>query len=238
MNVKEWNNNSYLEFQNYLLSIQDLKYKEFNKSLSLRTKYEMIGIKVPVLRKLAKEISKTSNIYDYLSVNKNDYYEEVLLEGYIISYIDDESIFNKYFKEYIKKIDDWSLCDQFCDSIDIVEKYPDKYFKLACKLALNKKEFISRVGIVIILEHFIKTKTYLQDIFNLLDSIESDQFYVNMAEAWLLSFMFIKHRDETLEYIKNNKLNKFTHNKTISKIHDSYRVSKEDKEYLNSLRRK
>ena len=59
-----------------------------------------------------------------------------------------------------------------------------------------------------------------------------------MAEAWLVSFMFVKHRDETLEYMKNNKLNKFTYNKAISKIHDSYRVKKEDKEYLNSLRRK
>jgi 3-methyladenine DNA glycosylase AlkD len=236
MNIKEWNEDSYKEYIDYLFSIQDLKYKEFNKSLSLRTKYEMIGIKVPVLRKLAKEISKSTNIYDYLKVCKSKYYEEVLMEGYIISFIKDEKYFNKIFKEYIKKLDDWSLCDQFCDSIDIVEKYPDKYFKYACKLALNKKEFIARVGIVIILEHFIKPTNYLNDIFELLDSIESDQFYVNMAEAWLLSFMFVYHRNETLKYLEKNKLNKFTQNKAISKIHDSFRVSKEDKEYVTTLR--
>ena len=74
-------------------------------------------------------------------------------------------------------------------------------------------------------------------IFNILNKINSDKFYINMAEAWLVCELYIKYPNETLKYIKNNNLNKFTQNKAISKIHDSYRVSKDEKEYLNKFRK-
>ena len=104
-------------------------------------------------------------------------------------------------------------------------------------MSLNEKEFISRTGLVILLSHFVEEK-YLKEIFNTLNKIESDAFYINMAQAWLICDLYIKYPKETLKFIKQNNLNKFTHNKAISKIHDSYRVSKEDKEYLNALRRR
>ena len=104
------------------------------------------------------------------------------------------------------------------------------------KLSLNKKEFISRVGLVTILNHFVKEE-YLKEIFDTLNKIESDKFYINMAEAWLVCEMYVKHPKETFEFIKNNNLNKFTQNKAISKIHDSYRVTKEEKEALNKFRK-
>ena len=104
-------------------------------------------------------------------------------------------------------------------------------------MSLSSEEFISRTGLVIILSHFVN-KNNLNTIYETLNKIDSDKFYINMAESWLICDLFIKHREETLEFLKNNKLNKFTQNKAISKIHDSYRVTKEDKELLNSLRRK
>ena len=117
-----------------------------------------------------------------------------------------------------------------------MRKYEDKYFKEAVQLALNKEEFISRVGLVIIMSHFVNEKN-LQTIYETLNKIESDKFYINMAEAWLVCELYIKFPKETFEFLHNNKLNKFTQNKAISKIHDSYRVSKEDKEILNQLRK-
>ena len=160
-----------------------------------------------------------------------------MIQGLVISHIKNENQFNKDFKEYIKKIDNWALCDTFCSAIKIVEKYEDKYFKEAVKMSLNKEEFISRVGLIMILDHFINENN-LGVIFDTLNKIESDKFYINMAEAWLICEMYIKYPKETTVFLQKNNLNKFTHNKAISKIHDSYRVSKEEKEYLNALRRK
>ena len=233
--IKTWNKESYEEFINYLMSIQDKEYKEFHSSIVLNSKYEMIGIRVPIMRNIAKEIAK-NNVEEFLKCVQNKYYEEVMIQGLVISHIKDEKMFYKYFKEYIKKIDNWALCDSFCNSIKIVKKYEQKYFKEAIKLALNADEFISRVGLVIILNFFI-SQNNLNTIFETLNKIQSDKFYINMAEAWLICEMYILFPENTRVFLEKNNLNKFTQNKAISKIHDSFRVSKEEKELLNNYRK-
>ena len=232
---EKWNEENYKKFIKYLINIQDLKYKEFHSSLVLNSKYEIIGIRLPVMRNIAKEIAK-SNIEEFLKFAQNKYYEEVMIQGLAISHIKDEAIFYKYFKKHIKKIDNWALCDCFCSSIKIIRKNEDKYFKEAIKFALNENEFISRIGIVLILDHFINKKN-LNTIFDTVNKIKSDKFYINMAEAWLICEMYIKYPKETTEFLKKNNLNKFTQNKAISKIHDSYRVSMEEKELLNNYKK-
>ena len=232
---EKWNEDNYKKFIKYLINIQDLKYKEFHSSLVLNSKYEIIGIRLPVMRNIAKEIAK-SNIEEFLKFAQNKYYEEVMIQGLVISHIKNEAIFYKYFKKHIKKIDNWALCDCFCSSIKIIRKHEDKYFKEAIKFALNENEFISRIGIVLILDHFISKKN-LNTIFDTVNKIKSDKFYINMAEAWLICEMYIKYPKETTEFLKKNNLNKFTQNKAISKIHDSYRVSMEEKELLNNYKK-
>ena len=231
-----WNRQNYKTFVKYLKSLEDEKYKEFHSSLVLNSKYEMIGIRVPIMRNVAKQIAKTSKIEEFLEYSQNKYYEEIMIQGLVISHIKDEKLFYKYFKNHIKKIDNWALCDTFCNAIKIVEKHEEKYFKEMVELSLNSKEFISRVGIVTILSHFTNEKN-IETILETLNKIDSDKFYINMAEAWLVCELYIKYPDKTKEFIKNNNLNRFTQNKSISKIHDSYRVSKEEKELLNKYRK-
>ena len=230
-----WTKETYQEYIKYLITIKEDKYKEFHSKLCF-TKYKILGIRLPIIRKISKQISNT-NYKDFLKYTKSKYYEEVMIEGLVISAIKDELIFDKYFNKYINKIDNWGICDSFCNSLNLVNKNPSKYFKLCKELSLSKEEFISRVGLIIILNYFIK-KEYLTDIFNNLDSIKSDKYYVNMAQAWLICELYIYYPQSTEKYLKNNKLNKFTHNKSISKIRESYRISKETKEYLNTLKRK
>ena len=230
-----WTKETYQEYINYLISIKEDKYKEFHSKLCF-TKYKILGIRLPMIRKISNQISNT-NYKDFLKYTKSKYYEEVMIEGLVISAIKDELIFDKYFTKYINKIDNWGICDSFCNSLNIVNKNPSKYFKLCKELSLSTEEFISRVGLIIILNYFIK-KEYLTDIFNILDSIKSDKYYVNMAQAWLICELYIYYPQATEKYLKNNKLNKFTHNKSISKIRESYRISKETKDYLNTLKRK
>ena len=229
-----WNKKTYKEFIDYLYSIKDEKYKKFHESLVLNSKYQMIGIRLPLMRKLAKEISKT-NIIDFLEVSEDTTYEEIMIQGLVISNIKDEEIFYKYHKKHINKIDNWALCDTYCNSIKIIRNYEEKYFKEALELSLNEDEFISRTGLIMILSNFIN-KNNLDKIFKTLNKIKSNKYYINMAEAWLLCELFIKYKEETIVYLEHHKLNKFTINKTISKIHDSYRVTKEDKEFINKYK--
>lgn len=228
---KVWNEKTYEEFSWYLKSLKDDKYREFSQGLCI-SKYEMLGIRIPILRKIAKQIKDIS----FLDVVLNNYFEEVMLEGLVIANIKDEKLFYKYFKKYIKKIDDWSLCDTFCNSIKIVRKYQDKYFKEAIKLCKSDKEYIVRVGLIIILDHFIY-ESNLKDILETVDNIKLDKYYINMAQAWLICELYISYPEEIEKYLKNNHLSKFTHNKAISKIRESFRVSQSQKDYLNTLKK-
>ena len=118
--IERWNKENYKKFVKYLVSEQDVNYKKFHNSLVLNSKYEIIGIRVPVMRNIAREITARGDIEEFLKYAQDKYYEEVMIQGFVISHIKDEKIFYKYFKKYINKIDNWALCDSFCNSIKIV----------------------------------------------------------------------------------------------------------------------
>ena len=231
-NIK-WNKYDYQNYEKYLLSLQDLEYKKFHSGLT-KTKYEIIGIRVPIMRNIAKEIYK-GNIVDYLKINDNNYYEEIFIRGIVISKIKDINLLIEEFNKFVYKIDNWAICDSFCNSLKIVEKNKDIFWNIILKLIKSNEEFVVRTAIILILNYYIEEK-YMDDIFNIFDSLNTNKYYINMATSWTLCEMYIKQKDKTLKYLKKNNLNKFVMNKTISKIKDSYRVTQEEKEYLNNLK--
>lgn len=233
LNLTNWDELCYRKFQEYLQSIKEENYREFSSKLT-KTKYPILGIRIPILRKLAKEISE-GNSLSYLEFSKNDKFEEVLLQGLIISNIKDENDFLKYLDNFVNKIDDWSICDSFCNSLKIIEKNPDKYFKYFTKYLKSNKEFKIRVCLIVYL-NFYTTKEYVDKIIENILNIKSNAYYVEMAVAWLLSEIYLVDKEKVINLLKNKKLNKFVNNKTISKLRDSFRVSDEDKQELLSWR--
>jgi 3-methyladenine DNA glycosylase AlkD len=157
-----------------------------------------------------------------------------MIYGFVIAYSKDIKIVDKYLDKYISLIDNWSLCDSFSSSLKILKKYD--YFNKAKDLSLSNKEYQIRVGLTIILFQYINENN-LKEIFNILDNLKLDTYYVNMAASWLLCDLFIKYRNDTLEYIKHTKVNDFIFNKFISKCRDSFRVSKKDKDFLKTLKK-
>lgn len=228
-----WNSNDYREFINYLFSIRDIKYRDFHSSLNVGN--EVIGIRTPDIKRIAKEISK-GNYTEFLSLIENNYYEEITLYGFIICNIKDLDISRKYLDIFKYKINNWASCDLFCSSYKIIKKNKDYYYKYIIDNINSDNMWIRRLCFVLLLDYYVE-EDYLNDIFTLCDKYNTSDYYVNMAIAWLISICWNKYRDITLKYILNNSLDDFTFNKTISKIRDSYRVSKEDKVYLNSLKR-
>lgn len=219
----------YSLFIEYLKSISDTKYKEFSTKLT-PTKYEMLGIRIPMLRNIAKTISK-KDYKAFLSIAGNTYFEEVMLKCLVISHIKDLNELMEYFYSCVDLIDNWAINDTFCNSLKIVNNNKTYFLSVIDKLIKSNKEYHLRVGLIILLNYYV-LEEYLDIIFSYLDLINNDLYYVDMAMAWLLCEVFVKYPDITLKYFENNKLNKFTINKSISKIRDSYRVSKEIKDYI------
>ena len=218
LNLTKWDKLSYKKFQKYLQSIKEEKYKEFSSRLT-KTKYSMLGVRIPILRKLAKEICK-GNYSSYLEISKDDSFEEVLIQGLVISNIKDEDEFLKYLDNFVLKI---------------VKKNPDTYFNYFTKYLKSNKEFKIRVCLIVYL-NFYTTKEYVDKIIENLLNIKNNDYYVEMAIAWLLAEIYLIDKDKVINLLKTKSLNKFINNKTISKIRDSYRVSDEDKQELLNWR--
>ena len=233
LNLTQWDELSYQSFKKYLFSIKEDKYKEFSSKLT-KTKYPILGIRVPVLRKIAKEIFK-GNYNSFLKCSLNDTFEEVFIKGLVISNIKDENEFVKYIDDFVSKIDDWSICDSFCNSLKIVNQDLNKYFEYFTKYLKSNKEFKIRVCLIVYLNFYTK-KEYIDKIIDNILKIKTNDYYVEMAIAWLLAEIYLIDKEKVINLLKNKKLNKFVNNKTISKLRDSYRVSKEDKKELLNWR--
>lgn len=230
----KWDNNSYDEFIEYLFDISDIKYRDFHSNLGVGD--NVIGIRTPILKSIVNDICK-GNYIEFLELLREDYYEEITLYGLIVSNIKDFDNSIRYLNIYKNKINNWASCDLFCSSYKIVNKNKDYYWKYINDNISSNNLWIRRMCFVLIISYYIEDK-YLDDIFMLCNKYNTSDYYVQMAVAWLISICFIKYRDKTMEYFKNNKLDDFTHNKAIQKIRESYRVDSKDKEYLNKLKRK
>lgn len=231
-NLIMWDKNSYQEYLDYLVSLQDIKYLHFNSTL-VSSKYELIGIRLPILRNIAKEILKGDYI-SFLKEIKHTYMEEIMVEGFVIAGLKVEEEFDKYFLKYIDYIDNWACSDAFCNSLVIVKNNPKKYFNICKRLTLKSDEFKVRVGLVTILYFFIDEK-HIDTIYNILDNLKIDSYYVNMAAAWLLCECMIKYDKKTINYLKVAKINTDVYKKALQKMRDSYRISIESKEILKKF---
>lgn len=227
------------EIKEQLKQLSDSKYKEFHSNLCPGTD-NILGVRVPVLRKYAKELAKKYPVEKLLKNIDNEYYEEIMLQGMIIGLDKKANIKTilEYIEEFIPKIDNWAICDVFCAGLKIVNKYPKEIWSFISKYLESEKEFELRFAIVIILDYYINEE-YIDKDLKVLNSIHSDKYYVQMAIAWAISICLIKFYDKTVSYLQDENcfLDKFTYNKSIQKAIESYRITNEQKVFLRSLKK-
>lgn len=220
-----------------LFKNKDEKYKNFNSKI-VKTKQNMIGVRLPMLRKIAKQIIKENNEVKFIKSDKNNIYEMVLLEGLVISYIDD-SFINKVdiLDSYISKVDNWACIDSIFLKIKNIDIDKKNNLNTIITFLKSSLEFKVRGGFVLLLVNYIQ-KDYLDIIFKLSCKYNNqDKYYIYMANAWLISFCMAKFPTQTIKFFKNNSLDKTTHNLAIQKSIDSFRVSIEDKLLLKQLKK-
>lgn len=224
------------EIRKRIFELADIKYKEFHSGLCPNTK-NIVGVRVPVLRNYAKEIAK-GDFRDYLDNARNDYYEEIMLQGMVIGLakMNLEERLN-YIKKFIPKIDNWAICDVFCAGLKFVNKNKEVIWEFLQNYKNSQKEFELRFYIVMLLDFYITDK-YINEVIHILDNIKHEGYYVKMAISWTISVAYIKYPKITTEYLTNNTLDDFTYNKSLQKIIESYRVSNEDKDIIRDMKRK
>ena len=224
------------EIINNLNSLSDSKYRDFQiKLIPGKTSDQMIGVRTPDLRSYAKELSKRDDISDFLNNLPHKYFDENQLHAFVISLMKDYDKCMCEVERFLPYVDNWATCDQM--SPKIFKKNKEKLLKKIRDWIASDKTYTIRFGIKMLMEHFLDDDFDLQ-YPNMVASVRSEEYYVNMMIAWYFATALAKQYDSILPYIEEKRLDTWTHNKAIQKSIESYRITDDQKSYLRSLKQK
>lgn len=226
------------EIRNELKVLSEPEYAKFNKNLCPDTEKEMLGIRIPKLRTLAKEILKDEEWKMFIKKADINCFEETILKGLVIAYskidLKEKLVL---VEEFIPNMDSWAITDTFCPTLKIKPKELEEVWNFILPYAKSSKEFEARFSIIMMLDYYI-TEEYVDKVIKTIDAIENSAYYVQMAKAWVIAEIGIKFNSKAMQYLKgNNNLDKFTYNKALQKMIESYRISDETKIILKNMKR-
>lgn len=219
--------------------LEELSQKNFQKFTSklIPGTDNILGVRLPELRKLAKQLAK-GDWRSYLKEARDDSYEEVMLQGFVIGYAKaniEELLF--YAKEFIPKISDWSINDGFCSTFKIARTNQSQVWEFLMQYKQSEREFEQRVVAVMLMDYFL-TEEYIERVFKVWDELQHPGYYRKMGVAWGVATAYAKFPEETRTYLLHNHLDDDTYNKAIQKMIESNRISGEQKQILREMKRK
>ena len=233
-----------------LMEKADPKYKDFHKRL-IPTVDEntVLGVRSPCAQAIAKKYVSTKQGTDFLNSLPHRYYDENIVHAFMLGALNcPQEELKCRLVEFLPYVDNWAVCDGLCAHLKRFFKNPENVydFVLSCidlsvykgaskAFSQSKEIYTLRFGLVCLLNYYISPR-YINDILRICQEVKSQEYYVNMALAWLLSFCLIKEYESTLPLIQSQCLPKWVHNKAIQKSVESYRIEEDKKAYLRSLR--
>ncbi|MEA4804634.1 DNA alkylation repair protein [Acetobacterium wieringae] len=224
------------ELRDELVALSEEKYQKFSSRLTPGTD-TILGVRLPALRKIAKRIAK-ADWRAYLATARDDSFEETLLQGMVIGYIDVELAERLALIEaYLPKIDNWSVCDSFCTGLKFTKQHQEEVWLFLQPYLKSNEVYEIRFGVVMFITYFVED-SYLEPMFRNFNAIDCDNYYVKMAVAWAITSCFTVFPEMTMIYLKANDLDDFTYNKALQKITESRQINPEMKVRIRCMKRK
>ena len=217
-----------------LFELQDTSYGAFQAKLIPTIDPEtVIGVRTPALRKLAKELSKEPEISTFLLELPHRYFEENQLHAFIISGIKDYETCMEQTERFLPFIDNWATCDQFTPNV--FKKHRLDLLNHIHIWIRSEKTYTVRFAVGMLMRHFLD-EDFDPAYPELAAGVRSDEYYINMMIAWYFATALAKQYDTVLPYLEQMRLDPWVHNKAIQKARESFRITPEQKEYLNTLK--
>ena len=214
-----------------LRSYADEKYRAFNAKIVAIPEERFIGVRTPQLRKLAKKYKAE---WECMLTFPDEYYEVTFLKCATLG-MQSYPIFTEHLAKILPRIDNWAICD--CFEAPCIRKNREDFLKYVDAFRFSSHEFTSRYALVQLLKYYCEEE-YLPYIFESMEGCDHSKYYVSMAAAWLMAEVLIKHYDTGVAALKRGTMPAVTHNRAIQKARESFRLSAEQKEELNAMKRK
>ena len=223
------------EITERLFQLQDINYKQFHSKLMPTINPEVIiGVRTPELRKLAKQLKGSPEAELFLQQLPHRYYEENNLHGFLIEFIKEFDDCIAALNRFLPYVDYWATCDMM--SPKVLKKDLAKLYEVVKRWVASEETYTIRFGVNVLMKYYLD-EAFLPEYSDLVASISSEEYYVKMVVAWYFATALAKQYEAIIPYLEEKKLDIWTHNKTIQKAMESYRITKEQKEYLKTLKR-
>ena len=214
---------------------KDDGYKAFHSKLVPGIE-NILGLRGPIAKSIAKKYANTDTGSEFLNSLPHTYYDENLVHGYMLGFLKtDAATLKNRIIDFLPYVDNWAVCDSTVANLKSFFKNTDTVADFIFGCLNSDNVYTIRFGIVSLLSYYVND-SYIDRVFEETLKIRSDEYYINMAIAWLYSVCLVKQYDKTISVIENKLLEKWTHNKAIQKAIESFRITKEQKEYLKDLK--
>lgn len=222
------------KIQQELFALQEKAYGDFQaKLMPTIARDTVIGVRTPALRKYAKALAKEEGIEEFLRELPHQYFEENQLHAFLIAEMKDYDRCIKELNLFLPYVDNWATCDQM--SPKVFSKHKEELLEQIKQWIVSDKIYTIRFGIGMLMTHYLEEEFHLE-YANMVADIRSEEYYVNMMIAWYFATALAKQYEAILPFIEERKLDPWTHRKAIQKSIESYRITKEQKEYLRSFK--
>ena len=223
-----------MTFREELFALRDVAYGDFQAKLTPGIPRELfIGVRVPEVRRLAKQLTKEPEVAEFLRNLPHKYYDENMLHGLLLSEIKDYDACIAAVDQFLPYVDNWAVCDIM--SPKVFKRNKIALLDKIKEWSASEKPYTCRFGIEMLMSYFLDDD-FKPAYLDIPARVHSEEYYVRMMIAWFFATALAKQWDATVKYIEDYRLDTWTHNKTIQKACESYRITPEQKEYLRTLK--
>lgn len=224
------------KIEKILFGHQDEKYGDFiAKLVPTLPRERFIGIRSPEFKKIIKELQELpqEEVHNFMKSLPHKWHEENALHIALISQCKDFDECVSMLEAFIPYIDNWAISDSL--SPKVFEKNPDKLIPYIKKWIDDPKPYSKRVAMLLLKKYYLKDN-FKTEYLEWAAQIRSEEYYVNMMIAWLFADALVFQWDVAFGFIKEQRLEKWTHNKAIQKARESFRITAQQKESLKRLK--
>lgn len=217
-----------------LSELSDPTYRDFHAGLIPNISPETIlGVRVPALRKLARELRGSAEAQEFMAALPHEYYDENCLHGLLINDIKDFGATVSALDAFLPYVDNWAVCDLI--SPRSFKSRPPELAAHVRRWLESSHSYTVRFGIGVLMSFYLDEGFEPAQLETVAERC-CEEYYVNMMVAWYFATALAKQSEAALPYIENRRLSRWTHNKAIQKSIESRRIPDETKAYLKTLR--
>ena len=223
-----------VDFRGMLRDAAEPELAEFNSKLT-PGKDRIIGVRVPVIRDIARQV--VGDDWRQVLDGEPESFEEEMLRGVVIATAPVSAAERiRLTDDFLDYVDNWATCDIFCNSWRFRKEESEEVWHYFSSLIDSGEEYRMRVSLIARMSLF-KDGEHCRLLLEDIAAHDHPGYYYRMGAAWAVSMVYVNHPEMTEELIRSGRMEVWTHNKSIQKIRESRRVSKEKKEELRALRR-